>query len=291
MASTFAAEIKNVCKQRKDFKIDNASFTLPSGTVTGFVGENGAGKTTIINLILDVIKRDSGEILIFGTDNITHRTEIHEDIGVVFDVIGFPETLKIPQLDRIMSGIYKNWSSEEFRSRCKEFDLPEGKKFSEYSRGMTMKLSIAAAISHKAKLLILDEPTGGLDPAARSEILDIIRSFVCDDEHTVLFSSHITSDLEHIADRVVFIKNGRIILEEDIITLSETRAIAKFGEDMLSVISPDDITGLRKNAFGCEALVSDREAFSKKYPDVMLCNASIEDIIVFSGKKKGDAAK
>lgn len=284
MACANAAELRNVCKSRKDFKIDNVSFELPSGTITGFVGENGAGKTTVIELILDIIKRDSGEILIFGMDNISHRTEIHEDIGVVFDTVKFPETLNACDLSKIMSGIYRNWDEREFVGYCAKFLLPINKKFAEFSRGMTMKLSLAAAFSHKAKLLILDEPTGGLDPAARNEILDIIQEFVCDDEHTVLFSSHITSDLERIADRIVFIRNGKIILSEDTIELSETRAVAKFGESDISCISPDEYTGLRKTPFGCEALIKNRRSFAEKYPDIMLCNASVEDIIVFSSR-------
>jgi len=284
MACANAAELHNVCKSRKDFKIDNVSFELPSGTITGFVGENGAGKTTVIELILDIIKRDSGEILIFGMDNISHRTEIHEDIGVVFDTVKFPETLNACDLSKIMSGIYKNWDEREFVGYCAKFLLPINKKFAEFSRGMTMKLSLAAAFSHKAKLLILDEPTGGLDPAARNEILDIIQEFACDEEHTVLFSSHITSDLERIADRIVFIRNGRIILSEDTIELSETRAVAKFGESDISRISPDEYTGLRKTPFGCEALIKNRRSFAEKYPDIMLCNASVEDIIVFSSR-------
>ena len=189
MTGINAAELRNVCKVRKDFKIDNVSFKLPSGTITGFVGENGAGKTTVIELILDIIKRDSGEILVFGMDNITHRSEIHEDIGVVFDTVKFPDTLTACDLNKIMSGIYKNWDEDEFVGYCARFALPIDKKFARFSRGMTMKLSLAAAFSHKAKLLILDEPTGGLDPAARNEILDIIQEFVCDEEHTVLFLS------------------------------------------------------------------------------------------------------
>ena len=225
MTGINAAELRNVCKVRKDFKIDNVSFKLPSGTITGFVGENGAGKTTVIELILDIIKRDSGEILVFGMDNITHRSEIHEDIGVVFDTVKFPDTLTACDLNKIMSGIYKNWDEDEFVGYCARFALPIDKKFARFSRGMTMKLSLAAAFSHKAKLLILDEPTGGLDPAARNEILDIIQEFVCDEEHTVLFSSHIIGDLERIADRIVFIRGGRIIFSEDTIELSETRAL------------------------------------------------------------------
>ena len=217
-------------------------------------------------------------------DNITHRSEIHEDIGVVFDTVKFPDTLTACDLNKIMSGIYKNWDEDEFVGYCARFALPIDKKFARFSRGMTMKLSLAAAFSHKAKLLILDEPTGGLDPAARNEILDIIQEFVCDEEHTVLFSSHITGDLERIADRIVFIRGGRIIFSEDTIELSETRAVAKFGEEDIPRISPEEYTGLRKTPFGCEALVTDRRAFAEKYPDIMLCNASVEDIIVFSSR-------
>ena len=146
MTGINAAELRNVCKVRKDFKIDNVSFKLPSGTITGFVGENGAGKTTVIELILDIIKRDSGEILVFGMDNIAHRSEIHENIGVVFDTVKFPDTLTACDLNKIMSGIYKNWDEDEFVGYCARFALPIDKKFARFSRGMTMKLSLAAAV-------------------------------------------------------------------------------------------------------------------------------------------------
>ena len=193
MTGINAAELRNVCKVRKDFKIDNVSFKLPSGTITGFVGENGAGKSTLMKMLNGLFNDYTGDIYINGEKKLLHSPTMAK----VFDTVKFPDTLTACDLNKIMSGIYKNWDEDEFVGYCARFALPIDKKFARFSRGMTMKLSLAAAFSHKAKLLILDEPTGGLDPAARNEILDIIQEFVCDEEHTVLFSSHSRQDSDY----------------------------------------------------------------------------------------------
>ncbi|MBO7632514.1 MAG: ABC transporter ATP-binding protein, partial [Lachnospiraceae bacterium] len=206
-------ELKNVTKNYGDFVLDKVSFSVPRGTVCGFIGQNGAGKTTTIRLILDSILRDSGTITMFGQEVIPGKTDrLREDVGVVFDEMGLHEFLTGKQIDTIMKNIYRNWHSEQFFDYMKRFSLPTGKKCGDFSRGMRMKLQIAIALSHDAKLLIMDEPTSGLDPIVRNEMIQIFREYVVEEDHTILLSSHITTDLEKIADEVVFIDGGKIVL-------------------------------------------------------------------------------
>ncbi|MFR3174438.1 MAG: ABC transporter ATP-binding protein, partial [Clostridium sp.] len=193
-------EINNITKDYKKFKIDNISFNLPKGYIMGFIGANGAGKTTTIKLILNMIKRDSGEIKVFGLDNIREEERIKEQIGVVFDECYYLEDWTLNDVEKAVSMFYKNWNSSIYEKYLKEFNLARDKKVKDLSRGMRMKLMIAVAFSHEAKLLILDEPTSGLDPVARDEFLDILRDYIEDEEKSVIFSSHITSDIEKIAD-------------------------------------------------------------------------------------------
>lgn len=205
-------EINNITKDYGDFKLDNVSFSVPEGSVCGFIGQNGAGKTTTIKAILDVIGIDSGEIFVFGEDMKANSARLREDIGVVFDEMGFHEFMTGKDINIMMKNIYKNWDEEVFFNYLKEFSLPAKKKCGDFSRGMRMKLQIAVALSHNAKLLIMDEPTSGLDPIVRNEMLQIFREYVVEEEHTILLSSHITGDLEKIADEVVFIDGGKIVL-------------------------------------------------------------------------------
>ena len=204
-------EINNITKDYKKFKIDNISFNLPKGYIMGFIGANGAGKTTTIKLILNMIKRDSGEIKVFGLDNIREEERIKEQIGVVFDECYYLEDWTLNDVEKAVSMFYKNWNSSIYEKYLKEFNLARDKKVKDLSRGMRMKLMIAVAFSHEAKLLILDEPTSGLDPVARDEFLDILRDYIEDEEKSVIFSSHITSDIEKIADYITYINNGKII--------------------------------------------------------------------------------
>ena len=196
-------EINNITKDYKKFKIDNISFNLPKGYIMGFIGANGAGKTTTIKLILNMIKRDSGEIKVFGLDNIREEERIKEQIGVVFDECYYLEDWTINDVEKAVSMFYKNWNSSIYEKYLKEFNLARDKKVKDLSRGMRMKLMIAVAFSHEAKLLILDEPTSGLDPVARDEFLDILRDYIEDEEKSVIFSSHITSDIEKDRKSVV----------------------------------------------------------------------------------------
>ena len=193
-------KLDNVTKDYGDFKLDRVSFAVPEGSVCGFIGQNGAGKTTTINLILDIITRDSGDVQVFGQNIDQNSSALREDIGVVFDEMGFHEFMTGRDINIMMKNIYKNWDEADFFDYLKRFSLPSKKKCGDFSRGMRMKLQIAAALSHKAKLLVMDEPTSGLDPIVRNEMTDIFREFVLQEDHTILLSSHITSDLEKIAD-------------------------------------------------------------------------------------------
>lgn len=274
-------EIKGIGKKYAQFTLDNVSFTVPCGTVMGFIGENGAGKSTTIKAILGLMKPDSGEITVLGEDSRQLSQEAKEKIGVVFDGLTFPNTLNAIQLDKIMANIYKSWSSETFFGYIRRFELPLKKKFKTFSRGMEMRLGIAAALSHNPQLLVLDEPTSGLDPVMRSEILDIFLEFMQDESHSILLSSHITSDLEHIADYITFIHKGKVVFTEERNEMHDKYRIIKCSEEQLAQIDKADIIGMRKTRFCCEALTENAE----KYPDLTADIPSIDDIMVFYVKE------
>lgn len=274
-------EIKGINKKYAQFELKDVSFSVPCGTVMGFIGENGAGKSTTIKAILGLMKPDSGEITVLGENSQDLSKELKEKIGVVFDGLTFPNTLNAIQLDKVMSGIYRNWSSETFFKYLTRFELPTKKKFRTFSRGMEMRLSIAAALSHDPQLLVLDEPTSGLDPVMRSEILDIFLEFMQDENHSILLSSHITSDLDRIADYITFIHKGKVIFVEERNEMRDKYRIIKCGEEQLSLIDKEDIIGMRKNRFNCEVLTTAAE----KYPDLAVDIPTIDDIMVFYVKE------
>lgn len=274
-------EIKNLCKQYPGFRLEDVSFALPKGTIMGFVGENGAGKTTTIKLILNLIARDSGQIKLFGQDNVKDERSIKEQVGVVFDEGYFYEGLKPKEIGNVMKGIFKSWDNALFRSYLERFGLPADKSIKDYSKGMRMKLSIATALSHHPRLLILDEATSGLDPIARNEILDIFLEFIQDEEHSILLSSHITSDIEKIADYVTFLHNGKIIFSKPKDQLTEMYGVLRCGKNEFDRVDRDDIVAWRSSAFGCEALVKDRFALRGKYSGMVLESTTIEDIMLF----------
>jgi len=206
-----ALEVQNLCKTYNDFKLDSVSFTLPAGNIMGFVGQNGAGKTTTIRCILNMAKRDGGEIKIFELDNIKDELAVKQELSAVFDEIFFVDTWRLHEVEKAIKGFYSQWNSRLYREYLKKFNLSPDKRVKELSRGMKMKLMLAVAMSHEAKLLILDEPTSGLDPVARDELLDILREYIADGEKSVFFSTHITSDLEQIADYITLIDRGGIV--------------------------------------------------------------------------------
>jgi len=205
-----ALEVQNLCKSYGDFHLDRVSFALPMGQIMGFVGQNGAGKTTTIRCILNMATRESGEITIFGLDNIRDELAIKQELAAVFDEIFFVDAWRVRDIEKIIKGFYSGWDSALYADFLTEFDLPPSRRIKDLSRGMKMKLMLAVAMSHGAKLLLLDEPTSGLDPVAREELLDILKDYVADGEKSVFFSTHITSDLERIADLITMIDNGTI---------------------------------------------------------------------------------
>ena len=273
-----ALEIRSLQKHRKGFSLDGINLTLPAGCIMGLIGENGVGKTTTIKLMLDMIRKDGGTVRILGKDS----AEISkEDIGVVLDEVGLPTCLTACQVDKIMSKAYTQWSSDEFFAYLKRLNVPENKAFSALSRGMKMKLGIACALSHKAKLLILDEATSGLDPAVRDEVIDILLDFTRDEEHSVLISSHIVSDLEKICDYIAFMHKGRLMLCEEKDRLYEQYGIIRCDEKTLSAIEPSAVIGKRVSAFGVEAIVQ-RDTVPE---GVSIAPVGIEELFVFMVKE------
>lgn len=276
-----AIEIHNLMKEYKDFKLDNVDITLPSGTIMGFIGENGAGKSTTIKLILDLIKRDRGEIKIFGTDIRDHNRDIMENIGAVIDESSFPESLHIRDVNLVEKNIYKTWNENRFFSLAKKFNLPEKKKIKDFSRGMKMKLSIAIELSHDSKLLILDEATSGLDPIVRDEILDIFLEFIQDEGHSIFISSHIISDLEKICDYITFIHKGRVVFSDAKDELTDKYAILKCSKSEYERIDRSAVIGCRKNDYGVDALVKKKMVRTSSIME----RPSIEDIMLYFVKE------
>ncbi len=281
---TNAIEIRGLCKSYGDFALQNVDLTLPGGSIMGLIGENGAGKTTTIKCILNLIRRDAGRITLLGQDNISGEKLAKADVGVVLDECYFHDTLRPLDIDRILSRVFRTWDSGLFSDYLDKFQLPEHKYVKEFSRGMKMKLSLAAALAHRPKLLILDEATAGLDPVVRDEILDEFLAFIQDEEHSILISSHITSDLEKAADYITYLHQGRVVLSEakDVILDSYGRLACT--AQQLGRVDPGDLVRVRKGSFGCEALVRDRAAFQRKYRDLLVEKTTLEDIMLFVGK-------
>jgi len=274
-------EIKNVTKDYGDFKLENINFSVPEGSVCGFIGQNGAGKTTTIKLLLDVINADEGEIFLFGQNIKKDSAKLREDIGVVFDEMGFHEFMTGKDINIMMRNIYKNWDEAAFFDYLKRFSLPSKKKCGDFSRGMRMKLQIAVALSHNAKLLIMDEPTSGLDPIVRNEMLQIFREYVVEEDHTILLSSHITGDIEKLADEVVFINSGKIVLAGNKDDILEKHGILKCKKSELEQVSKPLIVNVQLGSFGVEVLVNDRRACEKLYPNMVIEQASLEEIMIY----------
>lgn len=273
-------EIKNLCKKYKDFELKNINIELPKGMIMGLIGENGAGKTTTIRAILNLLNDTSGEIKIFGLDNKEYEKQIKEDIGVVLDDSFFSENMNPKDINKIMRNIYKNWDESVYIKYLDNFKLPSNQNIKEYSSGMKMKLKLAVALSHKAKLLILDEPTSGLDPIARNEILDVFQEFIQDENNSILVSSHITSDLEHIADYITFISDGNIIFCKSKDELLDNYGIVKCSEEQFKEIDQKDYINYKKSKYEYELLIEDRMEFKRKYNIQIIDKPSIENIML-----------
>lgn len=273
-------EIKNLSKKYDGFELKNVNIELPKGMIMGFIGENGAGKTTTIKAILNIINRDVGEIKIFGLDNKENERKIKEDIGVVLDDSFLSEYLNPSDINKIMKNIYKNWDEKLYFKYIADFKLPKEKISKEYSSGMKMKLKIAVALAHHPKLLILDEPTSGLDPVARNEILDIFQEFIQDENKGIFVSSHITSDLEHIADYITFINNGEIIFTKTRDELLENYGIVKCSEEQFKKIDKKDYIKYKKNKYEYDVLIENKYEFKNNYDISVIDKPSLEDIML-----------
>lgn len=283
---TNAIEINNVTKHYKDFSLNQINFTVPKGTIMGFVGENGAGKTTTIKAILDLIHTDEGTINVLGRDSKNLPKDIKAQIGVVFDGSNLHDNMNAKNINFIMKNIYPNWEEKVFNHYLKKLNLPQDKIFKGYSRGMKMKLSIAIALSHQSKLLILDEATSGLDPIIRDEILDIFMEFIQDENHTILLSSHIISDIEKIADYVTFIHKGRIVFSKSKDDLIYQHGIIRCRKNDIRNIDSSFVVGIRENGFGAEVMIHSKERFKRIYQQFEVEKVSIEEIMLFVVRRK-----
>ena len=273
-------EVNNLSKKYDTFELKNINFTVPKGSIVGFVGENGAGKTTTIKSILN-ITNSSGSIKILGKNIKQYEKEIKQNIGVVLDDSFLSEYLTAKQINSIMKDIYNEWNENKYINYLKQFNLPINKLLKDYSSGMKMKLKIATAISHNPKLLILDEPTSGLDPVVRNEILDIFRNYIEEDEtRSIFISTHITTDLEHISDYIVFIKNGEIIFNLPTIELLENYGIIKCSKEDFSKIDEQDYIRFKQEKYQYEVLTDNKENIIKKYDITTIDKPSIEDIML-----------
>ena len=275
-----ALTITGLTKKYSNFVLDNISFSIRSGSIVGLIGENGAGKSTTINSILGLIKKDSGKITVLGHDIDTFDCAVKEKIGVVFDGSNFSEELTPAKLSKVLRDIYSSWEQSYFNRLLDQLNIPATKKIKTFSKGMKMKLSIAVAFAHHPQLLILDEATSGLDPIVRDDILDMFLEFVQDEEHSILVSSHITSDLEKVADYIVFIHAGKIIFCEPKDELLERYGIIKCGAAQFDAIDKNDIVTYRKQDYEWQVLVANREKVAKKYPKAMVIPATIDEIML-----------
>lgn len=274
-------EVHNLSKDYGDFVLDKLSFSIPRGVIMGLIGENGAGKSTTINCILNEITMTDGEITIFGKDNISEEVFIKNKIGIIFDENHFPDILTPIELGKCMAGTYSSWQSREYQNYLTQFELPLKKKIKDFSRGMKVKLAFAVALSHKAEMLILDEATSGLDPVIRDDILDILIDFVQDENHSILFSTHITSDLEKVADYITFIHKGKLIFSHPKDELIDNYGVVICGAAIFENMDKSEIIAFRKQDFQYKVLVCNRRKVEKSYLKAIVEPANIDDIMLF----------
>lgn len=272
-------EVRNLTKQYADFTLDHASFSIPKGTIMGLIGENGAGKSTTINAILDLIHKDDGTVTFWGQE-LSSAKQLKEDIGVVFDGINFYETLTAAKVGKISQTAYKQWDDRLYREYLNRFQLPTDKEIKTFSKGMKMKLCIAVALSHRPKLLILDEATSGLDPVMRDDILDVFLEFVQDEEHSIMISSHITTDLEKVADTITFIHQGKVLFCKAKDELLYHYGIIRCGAAIFDEIDKSEILAYRKEDYQWNVLVADKEKARRRYKNAVVDDAAIDDILL-----------
>lgn len=274
-----ALQIENLTKQYSGFKLDHVSFTVPKGVIMGMIGENGAGKSTTINAVLDLIHKDEGKVLFWGQE-LSSSKQLKEDIGIVFDGINFYETLTPAKVGKISKAAYSQWDETLYQDYLNRFELPLNKEIKTLSKGMKMKLSIAVALSHKPKLLILDEATSGLDPVMRDDILDVFLEFMQDENHSILMSSHITTDLEKVADYITFIHQGKVLFCKTKDELRYRYGIIRCGAADFEKIDKEEILAYRKDDYQWNVLVADKEKARRKYKTTVVDDAAIDDILL-----------
>ena len=279
----YILEINNLRKEFKNFTLDDISFKLEPGFIMGFIGPNGAGKSTTIKLIMNLIKKNGGEIKVFGKDHIKYEKEIKDRIGFVYDESYYYEDLTIHQMKNIVASFYSKWDDNQFNYYIHEFDLNPKAKIKTLSKGMKMKFSLAIALSHNADLIIMDEPTSGLDPVFRREILDILYNIIQDDSKSIFFSTHITTDLEKIADYITFINKGKVVFSKSKDEVLESYAIVKGGIDLLDKDTRKEFIGLRETPVGFEGLIDNLDRIKSIFgSQVLIEKTTLEDIMVYS---------
>ncbi|SKC72505.1 ABC transporter ATP-binding protein [Maledivibacter halophilus] len=279
-------EIKNLTKKYDDFKLNNISFKLDRGYIMGFIGPNGAGKSTTIKLIMNLLKRDSGEIKVFGLDNIKHEKEIKQRIGFIYDRNYFYDEITLKNMKKIISNFYTNWNDNQFYKYMEIFNLKENKKIKELSKGMQMKFSLALALSHDAELIMMDEPTSGIDPIFRNEILDILMEFIQDEKKSIFFSTHITTDLEKIADYITFINDGSLVFSKPKDEILDSYRIVKGGRDLLTEELKKKFIGIKNSDYGFEGLVSRIDDIEDEYREkVLIERPTLDDIMLYTVRR------
>lgn len=276
-----AIEIKGLTKEFKGFRLDGLDLTLPGGCILGLIGENGAGKSTTIKLMLNMLHKDGGSIKLLGRDHDEAPELTREDIGVVMDEVGIPACLNTRQLDKVMKNIYRRWDGETYARLTERFSLPADKPFKDFSRGMKMKTGIAVALSHGAKLLLLDEATSGLDPVVRDEVVELLSDFTRDEDHSILISSHIVSDLEKLCDYIAFLHKGRLMLCEEKDVLLSEYAIVHCAAEQLRDLPEGAVLHKKESPYGAEAIVR-RDGVPA---GMSLSPVSIEELFVFMVKE------
>lgn len=286
-SNQYTLEVRGLRKEFDQFVLDNVDLCVPAGTIVGLIGENGAGKSTTIKTALDLLHRDGGEVRFFGNPMEYDSAGIREQIGVTFDGLNFNEAFTAPQAAGICRNIYSNWDEGVWNRYMKQFRLPENKKLKDFSKGMKVKFNLAVALSHHARLLILDEPTSGLDPVMRDDILDVFLDFVQDESHGILLSSHITSDLEKVADYIVFLHEGKVLLTESKDEMLYRYGILRCGRDQLKDIDPEDMEACQIQDYQVNVLVKDRQKAARRYSNMVIDPATIDEIMLLYIKGRG----
>lgn len=279
MECEFALQVKNLCKSYPQFTLSDVSFSVPKGAIMGLIGENGAGKSTVMKIILGMTRADGGKISVFGHEGVAAWDK--EKIGVVFDELPFNQTLTVSALGKVMQNIYSEWDMQVYQGYLSRFSLPDKKELKDFSKGMKMKLSLAVALSHHAKLLILDEPTGGLDPVVRAEILDLFLEFIADGESSILVSSHITGDLEQIADYITFLHQGKLMMSKNKDDIIYRYGIAKADPRTIEAIGSSFVVKKKIGQYGAQALIENREEFAREYPDILVDPITLDALMLF----------